>query len=93
MPVVDDSEFYGKFENLDDVVNRVNKDIKERKIEGRLVTIETLQCDADLNWKVDPNVSLSFFSSKTVFILRVFFERGPHCEEEIGKFELISKIL
>lgn len=93
-PEIDESnEFSGtKHESLDDVVNRVNGKIRQGQLEGRLITIETLQCDAGLDWSVDPDVSLSFFSSKSVFILRIFYEQGPACEEEIGSWRRHTSI-
>ncbi|KAI1303177.1 hypothetical protein HDE_02418 [Halotydeus destructor] len=91
VPIVD--ERTNKFETLDDVVNRVNKQLDEGRIEGRILTIETLQCDAGHDWTVLPDVSLSFFSNKSVFILRLFIEQGPPTEQEIGIADFVPQHL
>ncbi|RWS10842.1 hypothetical protein B4U79_14840, partial [Dinothrombium tinctorium] len=74
----DDGDFSGsKFENLDELIDRVNTTIiKNNGIEGRIITIETLQCEAGIDWKVDPEVSLSSLSTKNIYILRIFYEQG-----------------
>ncbi|RWS29265.1 hypothetical protein B4U80_10132 [Leptotrombidium deliense] len=81
----DDSDYSGtKFENLDELVERVNANISNNGIDGRIITLETLQCEAGTDWKVDPEVSLSSFSSKNMFILRIFYEQGTPCDELIN---------
>lgn len=82
----DKYDFSGsRFERLDDVVARLNKTIRSGGIVGRIISVESLQCDASTDWKIDTEVSLSSFSSKSIFILRIFYEQGSPCTEEIGE--------
>ncbi len=82
----DNCDFSGsKFEKLDDVINRMNATIKSGGLEGKIITIESLQYDASNDWKIDTEVSLSSLSTKNVFILRIFYELGLPSDEEIGE--------
>jgi hypothetical protein len=79
-----------KFENLDDMINRMNTTIRSGGLGGKIITIESLQCDASIDWKIDSGVSLTTFSSKNIFILRIFYEQGSPCDEEIGEISFVK---
>ena len=78
-----------KFERLDDVIQRLNQRIRSGGINGNIITIESLQCNASIDWKIDSQTSLTTFTNKIVFILRIFYQNGgPPCDQEIGKSTL-----
>ena len=52
-----------KFENLDDLIARTNEMIRTGGIDGKIITIESLQFDANNDWKIDTEVSLSSLST------------------------------
>jgi hypothetical protein len=75
----------GNFENLDDVVSRINAKIRATNFDGRrLITIESLNVEANGDWKIDSELSVAEESSRHVTIIRLFYEEGPCLEEEIG---------
>ncbi|CAG2161784.1 unnamed protein product [Oppiella nova] len=75
----------GNFENLDDVVARINAKIRAQGFDGRrLITIESLNVEANADWKIDPELSVVEESSRHVTIIRLFYEQGDCLEEEIG---------
>jgi len=75
----------GNFENLDDVVSRINAKIRAQNFDGRrLITIESLNVEANGDWKIDTELSVAEESSRHVTIIRLFYEEGPCLEEEIG---------
>ncbi len=50
-----------KIETLDEVINKINALIRDGKFEGRIVSVECLQCESTGNLRFDPEV-LTFFS-------------------------------
>lgn len=75
----------GNFENLDDVVARINAKIRAQNFDGRrLITIESLNVEANSDWKIDTELSVAEESSRHVTIIRLFYEEGPCLEEEVG---------
>ncbi|CAG2110036.1 unnamed protein product [Medioppia subpectinata] len=75
----------GNFENLDDVVSRINAKIRAQNFDGkRLITIESLNVEANGDWKIDTELSVAEESSRHVTIIRLFYEEGSCLEEEIG---------
>ena len=74
-----------KFERLDEVIARTNNMIRSGGLGGRIITIESISFDATNDWKIDTEVSLSSFSNKTIFILRIFYELGDPSKETIGE--------
>lgn len=53
-------------------------------LDGRIITIESLAYEASHDWKIDTETSLSYFSSKNMFIVRIFYECGPLTRDQIG---------
>lgn len=78
------------FETLAEVINRTNAMIRSGGLSGQIITIESISFDANNDWKIDTEVSLSSFSTKTVFILRIFYELGEPSYETIGEFLSLS---
>lgn len=74
-----------KFEDLDDLIERINEEMRTAGLEGRIITLESLSYEAsNKHWKIDTECSLSCFSNKNVFILRIFYEFGEQTYEKIG---------
>ncbi|UXI20051.1 zinc finger protein 235-like [Sarcoptes scabiei] len=65
-----------QFEDLDDVIERINHSIENDGINGRIISIESIAFDANFGWEIDPQTTLSTISNKNVFIVRVFFEEN-----------------
>ncbi|XP_053206350.1 uncharacterized protein LOC128390628 isoform X2 [Panonychus citri] len=87
----DGDSFCPKFENLNQCVERINKMTQERKINGTIITIESLNCEAEIDWKINPEQTLNFFTNKTVTIIRIFYEKGPPNQLEIGIKDFVPK--
>ncbi|XP_054161102.1 uncharacterized protein LOC128959187 [Oppia nitens] len=65
----------GSFDNLDDVVNRINDQIRSKELTGsRLITIEALNVVANGEWRIDTELSVADESVRHVTIIRVFYE-------------------
>ena len=63
-----------RFEELDEVIERFNAQIQTNGgIQGNILTIETVAYEANNDWKIDPQASLSSLSSKNILILRIFY--------------------
>uniref|UniRef100_T1K1F9 Uncharacterized protein n=2 Tax=Tetranychus urticae TaxID=32264 RepID=T1K1F9_TETUR len=89
----DGDSFCPKFENLNQCVERINKMVREKKINGTIITVESLNCEAEIDWKINPEQTLNFFTNKTVTILRIFYEKGPPSELEIGIKDFVPQNL
>ena len=64
-----------EFEDLDDVIKRFNKDIIDNNgFDGRIISIESAAYDANLEWEINTEQTLSMLSTKNIFILRIFYE-------------------
>jgi hypothetical protein len=67
------------------VVSRINAKIRATTFDGRrLITIESLNVEANSDWKINSEQSVADESSRHVTIIRLFYEEGPCLEEEIG---------
>jgi len=47
-----------KIETLDEVINKINAIIRDGKFEGRIVSVECLQCESTGDLRYDPEVGL-----------------------------------
>lgn len=74
-----------RFEDLDDLIRKFNEDSATKGLDGRIITIESLAYEATKDWRIDTQTSLSSFSTKNVFILRIFYELGDPTRDQIGK--------
>lgn len=70
------------FEDLDDLIGRFNMDMHTSGLPGRIVTIESLAYEANNDWHIEPDLTLSALSHKNVFILRVFYEHSEVDRDE-----------
>ncbi|RWS29280.1 hypothetical protein B4U80_00675 [Leptotrombidium deliense] len=93
IPVVDDEDDNSRFERLDIVIEKVNKAIKEGKIDGKILTIETLYFPANAEWVIDPELTLHIFPTKCVSIIRIFFEKGKVCKDIVGIKDYVPKLI
>ena len=85
MPEYKKNESESRFEDLDDLIERINEEMRTTGLEGRIITLESLSYEAsNSNWKIDTECSLSCFSNKNVFILRIFYELGEQTYVRIG---------
>lgn len=85
MPEYKKFETESRFEDLDDLIGRINDEMRDIGLEGRIITLESLSYEAsNKHWKVDTECSLSCFSNKNVYILRIFYEFGEQTYERIG---------
>lgn len=75
---------YAEFEDLDDLIGRFNEDMRTNGLDGSIITIESLAYEATKDWKIDTETSLSSFSTKNVFILRIFYQLGETTRDRIG---------
>lgn len=74
-----------RFEDLDDLIGRINEEMRTTGLDGRIITLESLSYEANSkHWKIDTECSLSCFSNKNVFILRIFYAFGETTYEKIG---------
>uniref|UniRef100_T1KXM2 Uncharacterized protein n=1 Tax=Tetranychus urticae TaxID=32264 RepID=T1KXM2_TETUR len=90
VPEIDEK---GSFKKLDDLVERANILIRKEEIQGRIICVETVTYEADTDWKVDPDETLSALSTKKLFILRIFYEEGLPLQEEIDIIDFVPKHL
>ena len=74
-----------RFEDLDDLIGRFNEEMRTTGLKGNIITIESLAYEASKDWKIDTDTSLSYFSNKNVFIIRIFYELGDLTHERIGR--------
>lgn len=89
-----DYEFSGsRFENLDQVIARVNTFLKDTGIDGKILTIESVPCEAGADWKFNPEMTFTELMGKTVFVLRIYFLKNSKCQEEIGKRAFVFYVL
>ncbi|KAH9426135.1 hypothetical protein DERP_007075 [Dermatophagoides pteronyssinus] len=64
-----------EFEDLDDVIKRFNDEIIQNNgFDGRILAIESASYDANLEWEINTEQTLSILSTKNLFILRIFYE-------------------
>lgn len=75
---------------MDDIVTDLNKTINSGQLDGRIITVQSLKCEAEYNWAFDPETTLSSLTLNNVYILRIFFEMGPQCDEEVGMLSSYS---
>lgn len=59
-----------KIETLDEVINKINALIREGKFEGRIVSVECLQCESTGDHRFDPEV-LAFSNSMIIKMLAI----------------------
>lgn len=80
-----------KFERLDDCLEKLNRLIRDGKINGKILNVETGCLEASVNWKIDPSISFTAITSKNVNFLRCFFiENGkPELNEKIHIIDFI----
>lgn len=88
VPEIDEK---GAFAKLHDLIEQANILIRKEEIQGRIISVETVTYEANTDWKIDPDATLSALSTKKLFILRIFYEEGLPLQEEIGKY--IMRIL
>ncbi len=94
MPEYKKFETESRFEDLDDLIGRINDEMRDIGLEGRIITLESLSYEAsNKHWKVDTECSLSCFSNKNVYILRIFYEFGEQTYERIGRRGLFAVCL
>ncbi|RWS15785.1 hypothetical protein B4U79_02259 [Dinothrombium tinctorium] len=91
IPQTDDDDDKSRFEKLDAVVDRANKSIKDGRLDGKIITIETLNFPANAEWQIDPELTLHIFPTKCVSIIRIFYEKGEICKDLIGIEDFVPK--
>jgi len=91
-PEKDDKDDNNRFEKLESLIKQVNIWLSEARIRGKVVTIETLYIPADTEWNIDPELTLHFFPSKCVSILRIFYQPGVPVDKEIGIKDFVPKL-
>lgn len=83
-----------EFENIDSVVERINKSIRNEEINGKVLSVQTLACSARQDWTIDEDTTQSkTWIGKFVYVLRIFIALGPIHEEEIGLADFIPECL
>jgi len=81
-----------EFENIDEVVMRMNQSIKSEEVQGKIINIQTIACSTGQDWSFDPECSEpSTLIGKSVYILRIFYELGPPHEEEVGFADFVPE--
>lgn len=79
-PRLDIEDDNNRFRKLDVVLDRVNREIREGRVDrklGEIITIETLYYPvANSDWKIEETNSLSLFPSRCISIIRIFYEES-----------------
>ena len=64
-----------------------NEEMKTKGLNGKILTVESLPYEATKDWKIDTETSLSTFSNKNVFNVRIFYEKSDTLTfPQIGTF-------
>lgn len=97
-PRLDIEDDNNRFRKLDVVLERVNREIREGRVDrklGEIITIETLYYPvANSEWKIEETNSLSLFPSRCISIIRIFYEEAKEIVShfpEIGLKDFVPK--
>lgn len=84
--IVPETDEKGDFDNLDRMIRRANVLMMKKEIQGKVICIETISYEAATDWSIDTEATCSAFSTKKLFILRIFYEEGRPLNQELGKY-------
>lgn len=97
-PRLDIEDDNNRFKKLDVVLDRVNREIQEGRVDrklGEIITIETLYYPvANSDWRIEETNSLSLFPSRCISIIRIFYEEAEKIVTnfpEIGIKDFVPK--
>ena len=97
-PRLDIDDDNNRFKKLDVVLERVNCEIQEGRVDrklGEIITIETLYYPvANSDWKIEEKNSLSLFPSRCISIIRIFYAEAEEVVTgypEIGIKDFVPK--
>jgi len=83
LPIVKKVDGDSRFEELDQLIDRFNSQLQREGMGGTILTIETVAYEANNDWKIDAQASLSSLSSKNILILRIFYlEEQSNSDEQ-----------
>lgn len=97
-PRLDIEDDTNRFKKLDVVLERVNREIQDGRVDrklGEIITIETLYHPvANSEWKIEEKNSLSLFPSRCISIIRIFYFEAKEIVThfpEIGLKDFVPK--
>lgn len=97
-PRLDIEDDSNRFKKLDIVLERVNREIREGRVDkklGEIITIETLYYPvANSDWKIEEKTSINLFPSRCISIIRIFYTEASEevtSYPEIGIKDFIPK--
>lgn len=97
-PRLDIEDDSNRFKKLDIVLERVNREIQEGRVDkklGEIITIETLYYPvANSDWKIEEKTSINLFPSRCISIIRIFYTEASEevtSYPEIGIKDFIPK--
>ncbi|RWS27561.1 uncharacterized protein B4U80_07810 [Leptotrombidium deliense] len=88
------------FEPLDDVLAEVNSFILQRQLNGRVICVEAIECQATDDWKFDAEdmycndgITLRDLNKfkNFVTVVRIYYQRGFPALEEIGIADFVPQ--
>lgn len=71
-------------ETLDPMIERINTNFLLNGLNGRILSIQSVPCEAELDWCINPERTLTELMSKTVTIIRIFYVIGDTTWPQIG---------